>query len=325
MPAPPAYNALVRYPRFQALHEEIQRCQQLSQLTGEPHCLALEGVTGAGKSTLVKSYAQSFPRSETPEGARLPVLYMEVPSPATIKGAAAAMLLQLGDPAATKGTLWSMNERVLLFIKACGVQLVIWDDFHHLFDAETERVLARVSDWLKVLIKEAGIPFLVVGIEGKVDLILQANPQLSRLFATRETLRPFAWNEAEADTVREFSRFVQFAEQALGRPLASAPPRVEMLYRLHYATGGVVGNVMNLLRYAAWLAGQQGKAELDLPLLSRAFQGRLQKHLRTRADPFAAPADESFGALPAARPAETAPARRGKKRSPSIGEVLSTQ
>jgi TniB protein len=117
VPLAPAHNALIRYPRFKELHEEIERCQQLSRLAGEPHCIALEGVTGAGKSTLVKSYAQSFQRSETADGARLPVLYLEVPSPATVKGVAAAMLMQLGDPGATKGTLWSMNERVILFIK----------------------------------------------------------------------------------------------------------------------------------------------------------------------------------------------------------------
>ncbi len=324
-PLAPAHSALIRYPRFKELHEEIERCQQLSRLAGEPHCIALEGVTGAGKSTLVKSYAQSFQRSETADGARLPVLYLEVPSPATVKGVAAAMLMQLGDPGATKGTLWSMNERVILFIKACGVQLVIWDDFHHLFDSETERVLARVSDWLKVLIKETGIPFLVVGIEGKVDLILEANSQLSRLFAARETLEPFAWNAAVRDTIRELSRFVHYAEQAIGVPLAPAPPRVEWLYRLHYATGGVIGNVMNLLRYAALLAQQRARTELDLALLSRAFQQRLQKHMRLRANPFDAAADESFGALPATLVAEAAGGRRGQKKAPSIGEVLTTQ
>jgi hypothetical protein len=57
---------------------------------------------------------------------------------------------------------------------------------------------------------------------------------------------------------------VEFAEKAIGLPLAKTPPRVEMLYRLHYATDGVVGNLINILRYATLLARQQDKAELDL-------------------------------------------------------------
>jgi len=73
----------------------------------------------------------------------------------------------------------------------CQVELVILDDFHHLIDKETNRILEQVSDWLKVLIKETGIPFLVVGIDGKVERILDANAQLSRLFAVRQTWNHF--------------------------------------------------------------------------------------------------------------------------------------
>jgi Cdc6-like AAA superfamily ATPase len=319
-----AQRSLIRYPRFKELHEEIRRCQQLSRLAGESHCIALEGVTGAGKSTLVKSYANAFQRRETAEGAQVPVLYIEVPSPATVKGVAAAMLRQLGDPGASSGTLWSMNERVIYFLKVCAVELVIWDDFHHLFDSETERILAKVSDWLKVLIKETGVTFLVVGIEGKVELILQANSQLSRLFAARETLQPFGWDEAQPKTVREFSRFVEFAEKAIAMPLTKDLSRVEMLYRLHYATEGVVGNVMNLLRYAAMLAGQQGKEAVDLALLSQAFQRRLQKHLRYKVNPFERTVDESFipSPSPSCSDGNRQPAK--KKRRPSLNAVLST-
>lgn len=321
-PTGPSPNALIRYPRFKELHEEIRMCQALSRIAGEPHCMALEGVTGAGKSTLVKSYAQAFQRLETTAGTQVPVLYMEVPSPATVKGVAAATLKHLGDPAASKGTLWSLNERVIYFIQACGVELVIWDDFQHLFDTETERVLAKVSDWLKVLIKETGVTFLVVGMEGKVELILQANPQLSRLFAARETLQPFAWDAANPKTVHEFSRFVDFVEQAVGLPLPTEVARVELLHRLHYATAGVVGNMMNLARYAVVLAHQQGKAKLDLTVLSQAFQNRLQKHLRSKVNPFEGPGSESF-VPPLTVPATDDRSLRGKKRPPSISTVLS--
>ena len=322
-PTEPSPHALIRYPRFKELHEEIRTCQALSRIAGEPHCMALEGVTGAGKSTLVKSYAQAFPRRETPEGTYVPVLYMEVPSPATVKGVAAATLKHLGDPAASKGTLWSLNERVIYFIQACGVELVIWDDFQHLFDTETERVLAKVSDWFKVLIKETGVTFLVVGLEGKVELILQANPQLSRLFAARETLHPFAWDTASPKTIQEFSRFVDYVEQAIGLSLPTEVSRVELLHRLHYATDGVVGHMMNLARYAVVVAHQQGKAKLDLTVLAQAFQNRLQKHLRSKVNPFEAAGNTSF-VPPLTRPAPEDRLPRGKKRLPPISAVLST-
>ena len=51
-----ANTALIRYPRFKALHSDIRECQEMSRLANEPQCMSLEGVTGAGKSTLVQDY-----------------------------------------------------------------------------------------------------------------------------------------------------------------------------------------------------------------------------------------------------------------------------
>ena len=160
-----AHAALIRYPRFNALHQDIRMCQEMSRLAGEPQCMVLEGVTGAGKSALIQSYAGAHWRYDTAQGTKIPVFYMETPSPATVKGMAARMLEVMGDPAAHRGPLWSMNSRLTHFIQACDVQIVMLDDFHHLIDKETNRVLETVSDWLKVLIKETNVPFLVVGIE----------------------------------------------------------------------------------------------------------------------------------------------------------------
>lgn len=234
-----ANTALIRYPRFKALHQDIRECQEMSRLANEPQCMSLEGITGAGKSTLVRDYVALFPRQEQAEGTRIPVFYAETPSPVTVKGMAATMLAALGDPDAHHGTLWAMNFRLIRLMIACQVELVILDDFHHLIDKETNRILERVSDWLKVLIKETGIPFLVVGIEGKVEHILEVNPQLSRLFAVRQVLEPFRCDPDDAASLQEFGRFVQYAEQVIATSFPTELPRLDLLQRLHQATGGV--------------------------------------------------------------------------------------
>ena len=324
-----ANATLIRYPRFNELHEDIRMCQTLSQVAGEPQCMALEGMPGTGKSTLVKHYAATFARYHTMDGTKIPVFYMETPSPVTVKGMAARMLEVLGDPAAHKGALWSMNSRLIHFIKTCEVQLVILDDFHHLIDKETNRILETVSDWLKVLIKETNVPFLVVGIEGKVEQILEANEQLSRLFAVREVLMPFVWEAADENTIKTFAAFVRYAEEGVGIPLSDELPRHELLYRLHYITNGVVGNVMNLIRFAALLAERQGLDQLTLATLSDAFTKRLYKHMANKVDPFTTAPTEQF------IPSMTAPlsdpqhstnkrSRRRKEKTPTASDVLKT-
>lgn len=317
-------DKFIRYPRFTELHEDILLCQETTAQSGEPACMALEGLTGAGKSTLVQAYAQNFPRYEAEDGTRIPVLYLGTPSPVTVKGMAVHMLTALGDCAPNKGTLQLMNARLILFLKKCEVQLVILDDFHHLIDSETNKVLAKVSDWLKVLIKETGIPYLVVGIENTIDTILKANQQLSRLFAVRETLQPLTLDNEEE--VRKFAYFLTYAQEAIGMNIANEIPRPEMLARMHYATNGVVGNIMNLLRFAAMLANKRGENELSLLLLDEAFNKRLLRHTMKRQNPFT----EDLGDL---LPAELfsridgvgVRSKKRKQPKPSIASILSTK
>ncbi len=316
-----ANTALIRYPRFKALHQDMRECQELSRLSNEPCCLSLEGVTGAGKSTLVRDYAALFPRVEESTGTRVPVFYVETPSPVTVKGMAATMLAQLGDPAAHYGALWAMNFRLVRLMKACQVELVILDDFHHLIDKETNRILEQVSDWLKVLIKETNIPFLVVGIEGKVERILDANAQLSRLFAARQTLTPFRYDQADEASLQEFARFVHYAEQAMLIELPETLPRLELLHRLHLATHGIVGNLMSLLRYAAWLTRQQQQKQIALPTLAAAFDKRLSKHVKGQANPFIVSLTE-LRTLTTMPPPETSKTASKRKRRASAAGVL---
>jgi energy-coupling factor transporter ATP-binding protein EcfA2 len=328
-PLAKAHAALIRYPRFNALHEDICMCQQVSRMAGEPQCMVLEGITGAGKSTLVRTYAEAYQRYEAASGTKIPVFYMETPSPVTVKGMAARMLEVMGDPAAHKGPLWAMNTRLTHLIQACEVQIVILDDFHHLIDKETNRVLETVSDWLKVLIKETNVPFLVVGIEGKVEPILRANAQLSRLFAVRETLHPFRWDPSDEETVKEFAAFVKCTERGIGVSLSDELPQVEFLHRLHYATDGVVGNVMNLMRFGALLTQKQGAGVLTLALLEQAFDKRLRKHMAKSVNPFTTDGNEHFAAPksePGSVPGDTGSrSGRRRRRNPKVSQVLTSR
>ena len=63
-----ANTALIRYPRFKALHQDMRECQELSRLSNEPCCLSLEGVTGAGKSTWCVIMPHCFLAWKNPTG-----------------------------------------------------------------------------------------------------------------------------------------------------------------------------------------------------------------------------------------------------------------
>jgi hypothetical protein len=254
--------------------------------------MSLEGEPGAGKTTLVRDYVDLFPRKQVRDGMEIPVFYTEIPSPATVKSTASSLLAKLGDPGAEKGTLWSMTTRLVGLIKDCKVELVILDEFSNLINTETNHVLSEVSNWLKMLIKDTCVPFMVVGITGKVDRILNANNQLSRLFAFRETLEPFSWSDQSS--IIEFSKFLQYSEKIINIELSSTLPKSEIYYRIFYATNGVVGNIMNLMRYSGLLAKERRSQAIELSDLSIAFSHRIGKHLQEKENPFIISADVRF-------------------------------
>lgn len=304
-PAQRTLRTMIRTGRLKELRRKMEWCLKTSDLSDEPQCMALEGPTGAGKSTLVKDFARAYPRRETADGAIIPVLYVPMPSPATIKSVSLNMLEAFEDPAAQLRRKRGQAEPLIAdksaphgyidvrlrgYIAECRVRVVILDDIQHLIDRDTNRVLETVSDWLKTLIKLTGKPFIVVGIEGRVERILRSNPQLSRLFAVRETLRPYGWpHETDA-----FAKFIGQLEQGAGVAFAEELPRAELVYRLHYATDGVVGHVMSLIRFAALHAAEQGRQVLAAQDLAAGFDERLAKFFYTKANPFLAPAKARF-------------------------------
>jgi hypothetical protein len=274
--------------RFDTLTREIERCQQMTARSGEPYCMSLEGPTGAGKTRLVQHYLAQHPPITTEAGLTRPVFYLVTPAETTVKGLAEQMLHALGDPGSHKGTRTQMDFRLDNLIRVCGVRLVILDDFHHLLNIATERRLKAVSDWLKVRIKNTGKTFVIVGIPGEIAKVLNYNPQLSRLFASRSTLDPFPWEGSMREQIVEFDLFVRLVEKALAVSFSDELPRVELLYRLHYATNGLVGNVVTLVRYAALLVDDPSKGVIDCQRLAQAFTSSMREHLKHRHNPFAA-------------------------------------
>ncbi len=290
-----AGHAFIAYPRVQRLHKVIRRCQRLSTLMDEPQCMSLEGPLGAGKTKLSKRYAWAFPRRQEGEQTIVPVFYAETPSPVTIKGAALALAGALGDRPPANTPQYEVDRQLIAQLRGCKVELAILDDFHHLIPKSKRRDLSpaakkyialEVADWLKVLIKESGVPFLVVGLNNTIAPIMEADRELGRLFAAREELAPFPWDAANDEAIAEFAQFIEYAEQAVDLPLAPDVPRRELLALLHKATDGVVANVMNLLRFAQVDVLDRSGTTITQADLTEAYRSRLADHMGKRKNPF---------------------------------------
>lgn len=140
-----AHKLIVLHPRFRDAVQLLQRCHQSKAQAGEPACGAILGASGVGKTSVVDHYLKLHPPIETDTATMQPVLKVTLQPDARPKGIAADILLALGDPAWSSGTVQTLTSRATKLLQRCGVELIVLDEFHHLFDMDRAKVMTKAA------------------------------------------------------------------------------------------------------------------------------------------------------------------------------------
>jgi hypothetical protein len=258
----------ISFPRLNRVFSLVEHCHHHSKIAAEPECLLITGQQGAGKTTLRRTYSRRYPRQATRDGISVPVLDAAIPVPATVKSLVTNLLSSLGDPVPDRGTIVTQTCRLKTLIGQCRVELIILDEFQHFIDRDSNVILVTISNWLKDLLNETGVPMVLIGMPYS-EVILHANAQLERRFAMCVSLDPFGWNTAERQI--EFRMFLKYLDEKLPVPRRSSLADPEMALRIFCATEGVIGYVMRLIRRAAALSIDEKRDFLDLGVLAWAY------------------------------------------------------
>ena len=226
------------------------------------------GRPGSGRQASSTTTAGST-RPKRPETAtRQPVLKVTLQPDVRPKGIAADLLLALGDPAWSSGTVQTLTNRAVRLLKHCGVELIVMDEFHHLFDMDRAKVMTKASQWLKVLVVNTGIPVVVCGMP-EAEYVLSAE-HTERRFKHRLTLRCFTWRTPQGR--KEFCGMLKRLDESLPLADLSGLAEPELAGRFYLACRGVPDYLMTLVRGAVVDAiGQQSK-RIELADLARVYR-----------------------------------------------------
>lgn len=243
----------------------------------------LIGPSGAGKSTILQAYEAEYPRTFGAQRTQIPVLVTRVPSSPTVRSLAGAILEAMGDRKSHRGTAPEKTTRLVEFIKHCGVEMLLLDEFQHLFYTPSVTAFRDVTDWLKNLLESTGLGMVGCGLP-TAELVIRSNEQLSRRFSPSISVDPFSLDD-EAD-FNEYRGLLKAIASCL--PMESEIPLHEanLARRIHTASFGLLDYTIKLLEGAVSAANLAGLSTLSLDVLAAGFRERIWKDVPDILNPF---------------------------------------
>jgi hypothetical protein len=245
--------------------------------------MSLCGPSGVGKSTIIRAYGAQFPRVFEQHRTRCTVLLVSVPSAPTSRSVAGAILEAMGDPKSHRGSAPEKTTRIRQFFKRCGVELLMLDEFQHLFYAPTATAFRDLTDWLKNLLEETGVGVVACGLRAS-EIVIDSNEQLARRFSQRVRIEPFSFVNEE--DFKEFRGILRELESRLPIPPATPLHESNLARRFWVGSYGLLDYVIKTLEGAVSAANLANVDTLDLDVYAAGFRNRVWRDVPDRLNPF---------------------------------------
>lgn len=323
-------NILVPHSAFERATKRILQCIRAVESSSEPICLAIIGESRTGKTRILEYVESQYPRFRTEEGMNIPILRMTIPAKPTIKGLAEEILMALGDPKPSKGTVRNMTGRIITLLGETKTLCIIVDEFQHFFNKEQRKVMHDVADWFKVLVDKCGVVLVTSGLDSSQS-VLNLNEQLAGRFMAPICIPRYDWKDETSRN--EFISILDAFRVGLTDFDMPDLSTDEMAFRFHCASGGLLGYVAKVLRQATWIAIDNKTTQITLQDLALAYEESIYSDLKklNLRNPFGhgftLQASEELlvrvrqiGTEIPEDPKPKAP--RQKKKQPSVGEAM---
>ncbi|WP_201860758.1 TniB family NTP-binding protein [Microvirga soli] len=298
-------SVFVEHPLFDDIMAEVEDVLSLHGSAAEVPCVMISGVTGIGKSTLFKKLVERHP--VTKDGRRtvlasseeltvddVPLLALEMPSRPRVMPVAKAMLKALGDPLWNKGKREDLEDRVDLFLRACGTKGVLIDEAQRAVDRNGALTAADLIDWIKSRHGNTGISFIFLGLP-RMRYLVEQDGQFDRRWDNDIPMPPYDWgpdippqdtlDEEDEENKEPESRLFFYGLLAAFQRESPVPFAAEIdvgdyttAKRFYYASRGVIGRLKKLLAMAMRVIMREKKdTQITLAVLEKAFDRAFRK------------------------------------------------
>ncbi|MDQ5822792.1 MAG: TniB family NTP-binding protein [Chloroflexota bacterium] len=254
---------------------------------GSPRHLVVEGPVGMGKSTVAARYERTSPAVTMWAGVRAPVVHARIGSVMRVSTIVESITAALGDKADQASVAKPVRvgaEWLVRRLEDAGVQLLMLDEIDMRRSAGHD--LENVGAWLSAVASLSHASLVLLTPQDGLDRHFAVNAGFPTRFASRVHLEPFAFDPADTNGINALKKFVGALEDAAGIVVDAGIHELDILYRLHYSSGGVIGRLVSLIRGAQLVALERGSSVVTLADLYAAHeQGTVEPWL-PRLNPF---------------------------------------
>jgi len=251
----------------------------------EANCLVVVGMKGVGKSSFLKNYAADNPPVEIIEDNVLirtkPVIYVSFPPSPKLKGAAEEFTRAISGDHSTRGTRMSLTRNIKADLKTFRTEMVIADEFQNVRE-EGEQGKSEVANWLKDIVKETGIPFVLAGLP-ETTTIIEADDQLHDLTEEPTVITAYNWDDTPSKNA--WCALLAEIDKALPFNERSGLAEKETAQNLFLCTMGYLRPLRTILRIAVARAIQNRAQCLIWDDLAAGYH-RIPKNPEVKGNPF---------------------------------------
>jgi hypothetical protein len=260
-------------------------------------CVLLAGPSRVGKSAVVDHYKQLHPESMDGRQVIRPALVVRLKASARLTSVVSATLRELGDPRPDHGTPEARMDRMLKLLERQRVEVLIYDEFQHLINSDTDKIAYDAGDAVKSLCDAKVCKVVLSGVT-HAERVIHTNTQLPGRARKPVYMVPADWRDPLQRLA--FQIFLNEIERALGLPGPSGLGSLATAHRIHHFARGLYGFAHNLVREALLRRYLEGEVApcLTTDLLARAADDLLLREPVKRINAFRVDPPEDYDPAP---------------------------